>query len=150
MIALQPYLKRFPRKQDALFNGMRDALLGGGLLEGERLPSSRGLAKQLGIARGTVVIVYDMLASDGLIRLQSGRAPVVNVRPAPGAQRPSAAFRVSSVSYTHLLPISSLRLAGSVGRAAYSFSKPSRTASISAALWGDALPSSLSSWMRLR
>ena len=63
------------------------AAIAGGTLPSERpLPSSRALADQLGIARNTVVIVYQQLADDGYLiaRRRQGYYP----NPAVVAQRP--------------------------------------------------------------
>ena len=47
-----------------------------------RLPSSRVLARLLGISRNTVLTAYDELASDGLIRGRRGAAMLVTRRSA--------------------------------------------------------------------
>jgi GntR family transcriptional regulator/MocR family aminotransferase len=44
-----------------------DAILGGYIPLDEPLPSSRGLAKSLQVARNTIVLVYDELAADGYL-----------------------------------------------------------------------------------
>ena len=44
-----------------------NAILGGYLPLDEPLPSSRGLAKSLNVARNTIVLVYDELAADGYL-----------------------------------------------------------------------------------
>jgi GntR family transcriptional regulator/MocR family aminotransferase len=44
-----------------------DAILGGYIPLDEPLPSSRGLAKSLKVARNTIVLVYDELAADGYL-----------------------------------------------------------------------------------
>ena len=65
------------------------AAIAGGSLPAQRpLPSSRALADQLGIARNTVVIVYQQLADDGYLiaRRRQGYYP----NPALLAQRPRA------------------------------------------------------------
>ncbi|KAA9133226.1 PLP-dependent aminotransferase family protein [Marinihelvus fidelis] len=51
-----------------------EGILGGSFPPGSRLPSSRGLADQLGVSRNTVALAYDRLAADGLIesRARSG------------------------------------------------------------------------------
>jgi len=46
---------------------LRDAVKGGGLQPGESLPSTRALAESLGIARGTVVQVYEQLMAEGFL-----------------------------------------------------------------------------------
>ena len=50
--------------------------------EGTRLPSSRMLAKLLGVSRNTVLTAYDELAADGLIRGRRGAAMIVGRRSA--------------------------------------------------------------------
>jgi GntR family transcriptional regulator / MocR family aminotransferase len=59
-----------------LYNALRAAMLEGRLPAGARLPSTRALAAQLGIARGTVVAVFEQLASEGYVsgRVGSGTA----------------------------------------------------------------------------
>lgn len=46
---------------------IRDAIVKGVLVPGERLPSSRALASQLGVARGTVESVYSQLVGEGFL-----------------------------------------------------------------------------------
>ena len=51
---------------------------------GTRLPSTRLLARVLGVSRNTVLAVYDDLAADGLIEGRRGAAMVVSAgRPLP-------------------------------------------------------------------
>src|SRR6516225_5734861 len=50
-----------------LYNRTRAAIASGQLRSGERLPSARSLAAQLGAARGTVDAAYAMLAGAGWI-----------------------------------------------------------------------------------
>ena len=76
------------------------AILDGSLLAETRLPSSRTLARQLGIARNTVSGAYQQLADDGLIEARPRSGYIVNPRhhiasavgqaipAAPGAMRP--------------------------------------------------------------
>ncbi len=47
-----------PRASDALEGALREAVRSGRLAPGTVLPSSRGLAHDLGLGRGTVVEVY--------------------------------------------------------------------------------------------
>jgi len=58
-----------------------DALAGGRLKPGERLPSHRELAAQLVIAPLTVKKAYDELEREGLIDTQRGRGTFVAVAP---------------------------------------------------------------------
>jgi len=53
-----------------------------GAAEGTRLPSSRMLAKLLGVSRNTVLTAYDELAADGLISGRRGAAMLVTRRAA--------------------------------------------------------------------
>ena len=54
---------------------LRDAIRGGRLPAGAPLPSSRGLAADLGISRGVVTSAYDQLAAEGYLESRQG-APV--------------------------------------------------------------------------
>jgi len=53
--------------QQALYAELRNAMLEGRLQPGARLPSTRDLAIQLGIARGTVTLVYEQLRGEGYL-----------------------------------------------------------------------------------
>jgi GntR family transcriptional regulator/MocR family aminotransferase len=57
---------------------LRDLILSGDLQPGQRLPSSRTLAKDLGISRTTAVNVYDQLAAEGLIHSRVGAGAFVS------------------------------------------------------------------------
>ena len=48
-----------------LYNQVRAAILDGRLKPGRRLPSSRGLAKDLGVSRNTVLTAFEMLLHEG-------------------------------------------------------------------------------------
>jgi GntR family transcriptional regulator/MocR family aminotransferase len=56
---------------------LRDAVRSGRLAAGERLPSSRALAAQLGVSRGVVVEAYGQLAAEGYLAVRAGAAPRV-------------------------------------------------------------------------
>src|SRR5206468_10992944 len=74
---------------------LRDAIRSGRLAAGERLPSSRALAAELGISRGLVLECYSQLQAEGFLTSRSGSstrvaanalAPAyVPARPAPPA-----------------------------------------------------------------
>ncbi len=53
---------------------LRDAIRGGRLLAGERLPSSRELARALGISRGMVQECYGQLLAEGYLTSRTGSA----------------------------------------------------------------------------
>ena len=61
----------------SLERGLRDAIAGGRLPAGTRLPSTRTLAHDLGIARGTVLEAYAHLTAEGWIRGRRGSGTVV-------------------------------------------------------------------------
>jgi GntR family transcriptional regulator / MocR family aminotransferase len=65
--------------------GLRDAIRNGRLRGGERLPSSRGLSRELGISRGLVQECYSQLLSEGYLTSQVGSA----TRVAAGARQPA-------------------------------------------------------------
>jgi GntR family transcriptional regulator/MocR family aminotransferase len=71
-----------------LEQALRDAVREGRLAEGAPLPSSRALARDLGVARGTVTQAYDQLIAEGylLVKQRSG----VRVAPQPATQRAQA------------------------------------------------------------
>ncbi|MGF1595461.1 MAG: PLP-dependent aminotransferase family protein [Acidimicrobiales bacterium] len=59
-------------KQRGLEAAVRNAIRAGRLATGDTLPSSRGLAADLGLARATVVAAYDQLASEGYLVTRQG------------------------------------------------------------------------------
>jgi GntR family transcriptional regulator/MocR family aminotransferase len=68
-----------------LETGLRDAIRDGRLHAGERLPSSRGLARELGVSRGLVQECYGQLLSEGYLDSRVGSATRVAPRAYPGA-----------------------------------------------------------------
>jgi GntR family transcriptional regulator / MocR family aminotransferase len=70
---------------------LRDAVRSGTLRPGARLPSTRGLAAQLGVSRGLVVAAYTQLRAEGYLDLRQGAAPRVSPTASPAAPpRPEA------------------------------------------------------------
>ena len=68
--------------------GLRDAIRGGRLQGGERLPSSRELARELGVSRGLVQECFDQLLAEGyLSRAGSATRVAAGARPAPSGPR---------------------------------------------------------------
>jgi DNA-binding transcriptional MocR family regulator len=61
-------------------DGVREAAVEGRLEDGERLPPTRDLARQLGVNRNTVVAAYETLAAEGWIESHTGRGTFV-IRP---------------------------------------------------------------------
>lgn len=60
---------------EQLERALREAIRDGRLSAGARLPSSRGLAAELGISRGVVTSAYEQLAAEGYLESSQG-APV--------------------------------------------------------------------------
>jgi len=60
-----------------LYKLIRSAILKGHLPSGSRLPSSRGLAAELSIARNTVLQVYEQLELEGYVAAATGRGTFV-------------------------------------------------------------------------
>ncbi|MQA11274.1 MAG: aminotransferase class I/II-fold pyridoxal phosphate-dependent enzyme [Pseudonocardiaceae bacterium] len=60
------------RRGNAVESALRDAIRSGRLAAHTRLPSSRDLAGQLGLARGTVKAVYEQLAAEGYLLARHG------------------------------------------------------------------------------
>ncbi|MFC0623410.1 MocR-like pyridoxine biosynthesis transcription factor PdxR [Kribbella deserti] len=67
-----------------LESALRTAIRTGRLRTGERMPSSRDLAAQLGIARGTVTGVYRQLLAEGYLEARHGSGTwIADVAPQP-------------------------------------------------------------------
>ncbi|MFI6939385.1 PLP-dependent aminotransferase family protein [Streptomyces sp. NPDC050418] len=83
-----------------LTDALRDAVRGGRLTPGTRLPSSRSLAADLGIARNTVADAYADLVAEGWLTARQGSGTRVAERtvPAPKTPRP-APRRAAKVTY---------------------------------------------------
>jgi GntR family transcriptional regulator / MocR family aminotransferase len=73
--------------------GLREAIRSGRLNGGERLPSSRELARELGVSRGLVQECYSQLLAEGYLTSQIGSATRVATGgyPAPPVQAPRPA-----------------------------------------------------------
>src|SRR5438477_6868258 len=61
-----------------LYEAIRSEILSGRLSPGMRLPATRDLARQYGLARGTIVNAFDQLASEGYIEGAVGSGTYVN------------------------------------------------------------------------
>jgi GntR family transcriptional regulator / MocR family aminotransferase len=80
------------RRLTSLHAALRAAILEGRLRADAKLPSTRTMARSLGVGRNTVLAAYDMLASEGYVRsalgsgtyvaqVTAGRAPVIGSAP---------------------------------------------------------------------
>jgi GntR family transcriptional regulator / MocR family aminotransferase len=74
-----------------VYRGMRQAILNGSVRPGERLPSTRDLAEQLGISRTVVLLAYEHLSAEGFIAGQGGSgtrvSPEMAQNASPGRRR---------------------------------------------------------------
>lgn len=66
-----------------LYGQLRSAIAGGRLRQGDRLPSGRVLAEQLGVARNTISAAIDQLAAEGYLDIARGRRPTIAAGLAP-------------------------------------------------------------------
>ena len=66
-----------------LLDALREAVRTGRLVPGTRLPSSRSLAADLGIARNTVADAYAELIAEGWLTAQQGSGTRVAMRAEP-------------------------------------------------------------------
>jgi GntR family transcriptional regulator/MocR family aminotransferase len=69
---------------------IRSSVQAGRLLPGTALPSTRALAVQLGVSRGTIVEAYAQLVAEGYLSARQGAATVVAARARAGAPQPKA------------------------------------------------------------
>src|SRR5215472_9507187 len=60
-----------------LYERVRGAILMGQLTAGTRLPSTRALARELGVARNTVLLAYGQLHAEGYLESKVGHGTVV-------------------------------------------------------------------------
>lgn len=64
--------------REQIVRQLTNAIRGGKLPRGSRLPSTRVLASMLGVSRNTVLVAYESLAADDLIRNVRGSGASVN------------------------------------------------------------------------
>lgn len=89
-----------------VYLGFRQAILSGAFRGGERLPSTRDAAEQLGISRTVVLLAYDQLLAEGYAEGRAGSGTYVSrevgtgqsARPAKSAKLPVSRFGSSAAS----------------------------------------------------
>lgn len=83
-----------------IYLSLRDQITSGVYAAGDRLPSSRALADQLGVSRTTVTAAYDQLISEGYIQVRQGTRPTVTSsgRPADTGEAPQGRETAPQVS----------------------------------------------------
>ncbi len=87
-----------------IYQALREAVVDGRLGAGDRVPATRDLARQLGVARGTVTAAYDRLTAEGFLESRPGSGTYVadlagdaapgRRRARPGAVRPLPLWEV--------------------------------------------------------
>lgn len=81
--AFMPALRVEPQSARPLsrqvYNQLRQAILEEKLPAGARLPSTRGLARTLGVSRNTVLNAYEALVADALLAARKGSGTHVSV-----------------------------------------------------------------------
>src|SRR5215472_10819054 len=88
-----------PRVRASLESALREAVRSGRLVPGTRLPASRALATDLGIARNTIADCYAQLVAEGWLSARQGSGTWVAERapsppPATAGPIPAAARRI--------------------------------------------------------
>jgi GntR family transcriptional regulator/MocR family aminotransferase len=88
------------RVRRGLEEALREGIRAGRLSPGSRLPSSRALARDLGIARNTVVDAYGQLVDEGWLSARPGSGTSIAQRPAaPDTTLASGRPAIASVRY---------------------------------------------------
>jgi GntR family transcriptional regulator/MocR family aminotransferase len=77
-------------RRSSLEEALRDAIRSGRLAARTRLPSTRALAADLGLARGTVTDAYDQLVAEGWLVARQGSGTQVASAPVPVETAPAA------------------------------------------------------------
>ncbi|HYZ21471.1 MAG TPA: PLP-dependent aminotransferase family protein [Rhodopila sp.] len=85
-------------RQNAVFDHLRTSILTGTLGPGARLPPTRALAQELGVARQTVVLAYERLAAEGYVRARTGSGTYVAADLPDQAPAPAEPPRVAAVA----------------------------------------------------
>lgn len=83
-------------RQNAVFGHLRQSILTGALPMGSRLPPTRALAHELGVARQTVVLAYERLAAEGYVRARTGSGTYVASDLPDQAPAPAEPARVAA------------------------------------------------------
>ena len=93
MQLLIPLERRGEPLSRQIYAALRHAILGGTFRAGERLPSTRDLAEQLGVSRTVVVLAYEQLLSEGFVdgRVGAGTFVPAGLAAAPSGDGPPPA-----------------------------------------------------------
>jgi GntR family transcriptional regulator/MocR family aminotransferase len=83
-------------RQQAVFDRLRQGILAGTLPAGTRLPPTRVMAEEIGVARQTVVLAYERLAAEGYVRARTGSGTYVAPDLPDAAPTPASVPRVAA------------------------------------------------------
>lgn len=78
-----------------IYRRLRELILRGELADGTRLPSSRILAKEIGVARVTILQAYTQLEAEGLVQARRGAGTIVDA----GLHGPDFERKISGLAY---------------------------------------------------
>ena len=78
-------------RRNGLERALREAIRAGRLAPGTRLPASRALAAEIGLARNTVAAAYDQLTAEGYLQARTGSGTFVIGTHALDRRSPAAA-----------------------------------------------------------
>ncbi|MGW4642853.1 MocR-like pyridoxine biosynthesis transcription factor PdxR [Sphaerisporangium sp. NPDC004334] len=136
-------------RRTGLEHALRDAIRDGRLAPGTRLPSSRALAAETGLSRGTVSAAYDQLIAEGYLTARHGSgtsvadvAPQRAGAPPAGGDSPAPRFdlRPGSPDVTTFPAAAWLRatrrVLATVPAAVHGYGAPAGTAALRTALAG--------------
>ena len=84
-LPLHDYETVYNFKHDQLFHAIKDAIVYGKLSSGYKLPSTRSLAAQYSLSRGTICLVYEMLYAQGYVEARAGSGTYVSFHKQPQA-----------------------------------------------------------------
>ncbi len=85
-------------RQNAVFEHLRHSIMTGALPAGGRLPPTRALAQEVGVARQTVVLAYERLAAEGYVRGRTGSGTYVATDLPDQAPERTATPRVAAIA----------------------------------------------------
>jgi GntR family transcriptional regulator/MocR family aminotransferase len=91
-------------KRDGIETAIRIAIRDGRLRPGTRLPSTRSLAQDLGVARATVSDAYGQLCAEGYLAIRQGAQPTVAWIPPVAEAAPPAQAHVAPAARWDLRP----------------------------------------------
>nr|WP_238552091.1 PLP-dependent aminotransferase family protein [Herminiimonas sp. CN] len=98
-LAQTDFLPRLPQ-QRRLYEAAKTAILSQQLSAGCKLPSTRNLAKDLGIARNTIIAAFEQLAAEGFVVTSTGSGTYVSAT-LPTAPRPKGKPKETPSSPPH-------------------------------------------------